>query len=338
MSLLVAAVCAATALWPQGPVQAQGRVKFASPEAAFEQGMGAYRGGHIELAIPGLQVAADANNVVAQYYLARIYADNIGPHTNHAKAYALFQRIANDHADVDPDDDRRAPFVARSFVALAGYLLTGISEIGLKPNPVRSAELAGYAATWFNDEDAQFELAKLQLKGDGVRQDVKTAMHWFSVLTQKGHAGAQAFLADLYWRGKYVPRDPLMALSLITVAVENAPAGERIWIEDIYQNIFCGAPTGTRKQADGIVADWRQKFHRNAEPADRSGLAPMVARPVRTCANGETVSIEAAAGKAPPVAPGQTVPAPPAQPPLMQGTTGGFGLRDVGAPGGQRRP
>lgn len=341
-ALALAAVLLASAMAVTGPALAQGKVRFASPEAAFEQGISAYRGGHTELAIPALQAAADAGNVVAQYYLARTYADNIGSHTNHAKAYKLFQRIANDHADVDPYDDRRAPFVAKSFVALAGYLISGVSEIGVQPNTARAAELASYAATYFNDEDAQFELAKLQLKGDGIRQDVTTAMYWFSVLTQKGHAGAQAFLADLYWRGKYVTRDPLMALSLITVAVENAPAGERIWIEDIYQNIFCGAPAGTRKQADGVVADWRQKFHRSIEPIDRSGLAPLVAQPLRTCANGETVTREAAPTRAPagPAVPDTRTTLAPAlaAPQSMQGSAGGFSLRDVGMQSGGQRP
>lgn len=276
-------------LAPIGSAHAQGKVTFVSPDAAYQQGLSAFTGGHYEIAVPALEVAAAANNFMAQYLLARIYSDNLGARTDHAKAYVLYRRIANDFADIDPHDDMRAPFVAKSFVALTGYLLSGLPEFGVKQDSIRAAEFARHAATYFNDEDAQFELAKLQLKGDGVPLDVAAAKHWLSVLSQKGHASAQAFLADLYWRGKFVQRDPITALSLITMAVENAPPGERIWIEDIYQNIFCGAPIGTRKQAEGLVADWRQKYRRSVEHIDRSGLGALAGQPVRTCANGETV-------------------------------------------------
>ena len=81
-----------------------------------------------------------------------------------------------------------------------------------------------HAATFFNDEDAQFELAKLYLTGEGIAPDPAQALHYLSVLTtERKHPGAQAFLADLYWRGGPVRRDPLTALALIAVAVENAP-------------------------------------------------------------------------------------------------------------------
>ena len=59
------------------------------------------------------------------------------------------------------------------------------------------------------------------------------------------------------------------ALALISVAVANSPAYERVWIEDIYQNIYCGAAHGIRKQATGIVADWRTRYGRKPDYAGR---------------------------------------------------------------------
>jgi TPR repeat protein len=264
-------------------------VTFTSPQAAFEHGMGALKAGHVELALPALEHAASKGVFLAEFYLARLFADNSGTYTDHAKAYMLYQRIADEFADIDPDYDQRAPFVAKAFTALAGYLRSGIVEIGLRPNPHRAEEYLHHAATFFNDPDAQFELAKLYLSGD-VPENVKQAMHWLSVLTEKGHAGAQAFLADLYWRGKHVPQDKMRALALITVALEHAPAHERLWIEDIHQNIFCGSGEGIRKEADGLVASWRQLYGRRPSISiDRHGLAPLQLSPVRTCSNGEPV-------------------------------------------------
>jgi len=210
--------------------------KYRSAQDALDQGIGAFNGGYYEIAIPALEYAADAHLFLAPYYLARIYSDNNGSRTDHAKAYKLYLKIAGEHTDVDPDDDQRAPYVAKAMTRIAGYLLNGLPEVNLKPNAKIAMEYLREAAQFFRDEDAQFELAKLYLHGDGIESDVPYAKHWLSVLSQKGHAGAQAFLADLLWRGKYMKTDPVRALALISVAVANAPAYERVWIEDIYHS------------------------------------------------------------------------------------------------------
>src|SRR6185503_11908011 len=85
-----------------------GGVKYASPQAAFEQGLGAYKSGYYEIARPALEEAAakgpELNRFFAEFYLARIYSDNNSAFTDHARAYSLYQKLAADNADVDPDD------------------------------------------------------------------------------------------------------------------------------------------------------------------------------------------------------------------------------------------
>ncbi|MCB1514775.1 MAG: sel1 repeat family protein [Hyphomicrobiaceae bacterium] len=279
-----------------------GTAQYRSPEEALHQGIGAFSGGYYEMAIPALEVAAAQNLFLARYYLARIYSDNQSAHTDHPKAYLLFQQIANDYADVDPDDDRRAPFVAKALTALAGYVRRGLPELGLKPDPERAAEYLHHAAIFFNDEDAQFELAKLQLHGEGVPSDVARGKHWLSILSQKGHAGAQAFLADLYSRGMFMDKDPIRALALISVAVKNAPSAERVWIEDIYQNIYCGASQGVRKQVTGMVAEWDSRYGRRPKGEQTSLFDGLSLRPSRSCENGEVVPLDfGGPGKAEPL-------------------------------------
>ena len=286
--------------------------KYRSAQDALEQGIGAFNGGYYEIAIPALEYAADAHLFLAPYYLARIYSDNNGAHTDHAKAYELYLRIAEEHTDVDPDDDQRAPYVAKSMTRIAGYLLNGLPEVNLKPNPNIAMEYLREAAQFFRDEDAQFELAKLYLHGDGIASDVPYAKHWLSVLSQKGHPGAQAFLADLLWRGKYMKADPVRALALISVAVGNSSSYERVWIEDIYQNIYCGTAQGVRKQATGIVADWRTRYGRKPEPRDDTGLGPLTVQATRTCGNGEPVLYDMSAATAEAAPPQLAPPAIPA--------------------------
>ena len=283
------AIAVAAALIPL-PALA-GTTPFVSARDALKQGMSAYQGSYYEIAIPALEYAAGANEAMANYYLARIYADSTGSHTDHAKAYMLMQKVVDELAEVDPDNDPRAPFVGASLTALARYIRGGLPEIGLAADLDRAVEYLHNASVIFDNEDAQFELAKLQLKGEGVATNVSKAKHWLSVLTQKGHAGAQAFLADLLSRGKYMDPDQPRALALIAVARANAPAQEALWIEDIYQNIYCGSGEGIRKQASGIVAGWGNRYGRKPAVRERDPeMAQLSAGPLRTCQNGETVS------------------------------------------------
>lgn len=323
-----------------GPADQQ---RFSSARDALRQGISAYRGGYHEIAIPALEYAASENLFLGTFFLARLYADSNSSHTDHGKAYMLYRKIANEHADVDPDHDARAPYVAKALTALAKFVRSGVPSIGLRANPSRAAEYLHHAAIFFNDEDAQFELSKMQLNGDGVRTDVARGRHWLAILAQNGHAGAQAFLADLYWRGKFMPKDQVRALTLISVAVKNARAGDGVWIEDIYQNIYCGASTGVREQATGMVAEWDSRYGRKPVLPGRSALGGLNANALRTCADGRRLPMRAGQLPLAPrpqidantvaeklrkgVADGKTV-----RPPVgfMSGSVGGGSMRDVG--------
>ena len=282
------------------PAKAQGGITFSSPEAALEQGIGAYRAGFYQIALPALTYAAQHKLFFAEYHLARLLADNQSAHTNHAKAYELFLGIVEKYAAIiDVDDDERGPYVGKSLTAVARYFYRGLPEIGLQPNATRAAEFLEEAATFFRDPDSQFELAKLYLTGEGVREDRRKALHWLSKLTQEGHVGAQAFFADLLWTGKVVPKDEQRALALITVAAENAPAHERIWIEDIHQRIFCGAQPGIRQRADGLVASYRRIYvPKPGVDVPPAGLASNAA-PTRACGNGEPLPVLQREGRLP---------------------------------------
>ncbi len=261
---------------------------------AFEQGLGAYRGGYYDIAIPAFEYVIAKNDpqqrFFAEFYLGRMLADNSGAQTDHAKAYMFFQKIADENADIDPDDLKRAPFVAKALTAVALYVRDGLPEIALKPDEQRAVEYLRHAATFFNEPDAQFELAKMFIPID---QDRPTGLHYLQKLSKESHPGAQAVFADLMARGKYVKQDHAQALGLIKMAVENATPSDRIWIEDIYQNIFCSSPKDAREKSKGLVATWRKMF---AAPR------PSVEQPMglgrrgdvsatRVCSNGERLDL-----------------------------------------------
>ncbi|HWB43827.1 MAG TPA: tetratricopeptide repeat protein, partial [Hyphomicrobiaceae bacterium] len=288
----------------------------AATQVVLERGLAAYKVGNYESAVTDLQRVLNGSNdsgrFVARFYLARIYADTNSAFSDPGKAYLLFQKLADENADVSADQSYfRGPFVAKALVALAGYLQSGVPGIGVRPDPKLAQSYLHHAATVFNDRSAQFELSKIYLSS-GNDDNIKRAMHYLSVLSEESHPGAQALLAEQLWRGRNVPKDERRALALIKMAVENAPARDRLWIEDIYQNIFCAASKDTRKHADGFIALWRKMFTRPV-PSSEASAGPGDLQPRWACHNGEMVEIQRP------------------HPDVMQGSTAGFSVQNVGA-------
>ncbi|MEZ5851404.1 MAG: tetratricopeptide repeat protein [Hyphomicrobiaceae bacterium] len=308
------------------PAAARDRVTFASPEAALDQGIGAYRAGYFQIALQALRYAADHRLLVGEYHLGQLYADNQSAMTDHAKAYELFLRIAQRHAStIDVEDDARAPYVGKALTALARYNYRGLPEAGVERNVAAAAAYLEEAATFFRDPDGQYELAKLYLTGEGVPQDRRKALYWLSRLAQDGHVGAQAFFAQLLWEGKVVNKDERRALALVTIAAENAPPHERFWIDDIHQRIFCGMLPGVRQQAEGLVASYRHSYVQRSDASPTSERVASELALTRTCGNGEVVPLLQQRGDLTPTeTAGAVIPKSDPAPPAYRGNSLGF--------------
>lgn len=59
--------------------------------------------------------------------------------------------------------------------------------------------------------DAQYNLALMYGNGEGVLQDDKTAVKWYTLAAEQGHASAQSNLGVMYGNGDGVLQDNLYA-------------------------------------------------------------------------------------------------------------------------------
>ena len=100
---------------------------------------------------------------IAQWKLGRMYADGDGVAQDDLRAFEYFSRIANAHAEDSPSAPQAA-IVANAFVALGRYYLNGIPNSKIKSDPERAREMFSYAASYFGNADAQYDLARLYLK------------------------------------------------------------------------------------------------------------------------------------------------------------------------------
>jgi TPR repeat protein len=74
------------------------------------------------------------------------------------------------------------------------------------------------------DKVAQFNLAKLYAKGEGVPPDFKESAKWFTKAAKQGHASAQLDLGVAYDAGLGVPQDFKLAVKWYTKAAEQGHA------------------------------------------------------------------------------------------------------------------
>ena len=123
-----------------------------------------------DTSLTSLQYAAEGGHPVAQWKLGRMYADGDGVTQGDLLAFDYFSRIANAHAEDSPSAPQAA-IVANAFVALGRYYLSGIPNSKIKSDPERAREMFSYAASYFGNADAQYDLARLYLNGVGMPRE-----------------------------------------------------------------------------------------------------------------------------------------------------------------------
>jgi uncharacterized protein len=187
-----------------------------------------------------------------QWKLGRMYADGDGVPRDDLCAFNYFTQIANAHPDVAPGTPQ-ARFVANAFVSLGHYYLTGISNSKITADPARARDMFNYAATYFGDADAQYELGRLYLSG--TQGDSGQAARWFQLAATKGHCRAEVALGDMLFQGQAVPRQAARGLMWMTLGRDCAGPDET-WVKPLYDSAFKRASAEERAMALVYLLNW----------------------------------------------------------------------------------
>jgi len=208
--------------------------------------------------LTALQYAAEEGHPVAQWKLGRMYANGEGGVAqDDLRAFDYFSRVANAHAEDNPSAPQ-AQIVANAFVALGRYYLSGIPNSKVKADPDRAREMFSYAASYFGNADAQYDLARIYLKtADASRDDFRYGARWLGLAAQKGQHQAQALLGQMLFNGDRLPRQPARGLMLLTLARDGAGPDEA-WIKESYNRAFAKASDDDRASALQMLEHWVQ--------------------------------------------------------------------------------
>jgi TPR repeat protein len=207
--------------------------------------------------ITALEYAAEGGHPLAQWKLGRMYADGNGVAQNDLRAFEYFNQIASKHAEDSPSAPQAAIY-ANAFVALGRYYLTGIPNSKIKSDPEKAREMFTYAASYFGNADAQYDLALLYLKGnDASRDEFTYGARWLGLAAQKGQHQAQALLGQMLFNGERLPRQAARGLMWLTLARDSA-SPEEAWIRDSYNRAIAKASDDDRAMALRMLEQWVQ--------------------------------------------------------------------------------
>ena len=219
-----------------------------SPFALFKFGFKAYKSGKKDDAVEAYRYAAEKGHAGAQWKLARMYDTGDGVAENDYEAFKIYEKIVQQGIDpISPDSS----YVSNALVALARYVRAGISGTPVKADPIAARDLYAQAAWSFRDPDAQFELGRMYLDGDGGESDVKQAFNLFRLSSEKGHPGAMAMFGELLFQnGKKV-----RGLANLTAALQRSGDHDRNWIAELQERAFSLAGEADRRTAIALSED-----------------------------------------------------------------------------------
>lgn len=223
--------------------------KSSSPWAVFRFGFSAYKSGHKDQAVEAYRYAAENGQLGATWKLARMYAEGDGVARNDYEAFKFFTEIVQQ--DVEPGSPEES-YVSDALVALGSYTKAGIPGTPVSPDPVAAQDYYMRAAATYRNPDAQFEVGKMLLTGEGGgRKSLRQAARWLQLAAEKGHAGAQATLGNLLFQSGKVVR----GLAMMTAALERAAPTDQPWIRGMQEEAFSLAGEADRRTAIAMAQD-----------------------------------------------------------------------------------
>jgi TPR repeat protein len=224
-----------------------------NPWAVFQFGFSAYKSGHKDQAVEAYKYAAEKGQIGATWKLARMYAEGDGVARDDYEAYKFFSEIVNQDVELGSPEES---YVSDALVALGDYLKNGIPGTPVTPDPVAAQEYFMRAAATYRNPNAQYEMGKMFLSGEGgVKASAKQAGRWLQLAAEKGHAGAQATLGNLLFHSGKIVR----GLAMMTAALERATPSDQPWIRSIQEEAFALAPEADRRTAIALADDMLSK-------------------------------------------------------------------------------
>ncbi len=175
---------------------------------------------HPRKALEWFMVAAKQGHIEAAYYVGLYYQNGKGVEQNISEAIKWYEKAAI-------KNDRDALYhLAMILIRLEDKEWTTIFELLMR-------------AAKQNHPNAQYNLAVMYQKGDGVEVNVEQSIYWYEKAAQAGLPNAQYNLGMIYYEGRLVDKDEEKARSLWQQAAKQGfdPAVKLMHSIDNYEKL-----------------------------------------------------------------------------------------------------
>jgi FOG: TPR repeat, SEL1 subfamily len=219
-----------------------GVTKESGPFDLFKFGFNAYKNGQKEDAVEAYRYAAEKGHTGSRWALANMYAYGDGVAKDDFEAFKIYNEIAA--AGVEPGSEDTGFFI-NALMSLAGYYRDGIPGTPVKRDLLQARQLYFQAASAFGVAEAQFELARMMLAGEGGGANIHQAKKWLNQARKSGHPGAMAVFGDVLFQEGHTVR----GLAFLTAALDRCSPKDCGWMQQLQEQAFSVANEEDRRIA-----------------------------------------------------------------------------------------
>jgi TPR repeat protein len=254
MKLLVLGLCLALSQGIAGRALAfdpeSGISKESGPFDLFKFGFFSYKEGRKRDAVEAYRYAAEKGHTGSRWALANMYADGDGVAENDFEAFKIYSEIARE--GVEPGSEDTGYFV-NALISLASYYRRGIPESPISIDLTQARQLYFQAASTFGVPEAQFQLARMMLSGEGGNASVHQAKKWLNRARNNGHAGAMGLFGNILFQEGQTAR----GLAFMTAALDHCAPQDRPWLQELQEEAFSVANEEDRRTGVALAQNIR---------------------------------------------------------------------------------
>lgn len=220
--------------------------KESGPFDLFKFGFNAYKKGQKEEAVEAYRYAAEKGHTGSRWALANMYAAGDGVVENDFEAFKIYAEIANQGVEPGSED---TGFFVNALLSLARYYRQGIPDSPVKADLAQARQIYFQVASTFGVPEAQFQLARMILAGEGGRVNVQQAKKWLNMARKGGHAGAMSIFGNVLFEEGQTVR----GLAFLTAALERCNQKDCPWMQDLQERAFSLATEEDRRVAVALA-------------------------------------------------------------------------------------
>jgi uncharacterized protein len=225
---------------------------FSSVSQALKIGIDRLKSGDKAAAVDALGYAANEGSATARFKLGQMYAAGDGVPHDDGQAFQFFLKITQENADVAPDA-RDARVVSRAFIQVGKYFLEGVPAADIAPDANEAYRNFHYAAAYFGDPDAQYNIAQMHLDGALGDKDPMQAARWLKLAADKRHKAARGLLGHMLFFGNGIQRQPATGLAWLELANKAADGEHDNWIRESFRAADEAATPAERELASKLA-------------------------------------------------------------------------------------